>query len=375
MEKLTIDAIKELDMKPLILPNKPIVVYGAGALGRIAVRKFREMNIQVLGICDSDSNKLGVEIEGLIVQSLQQLILEIESGFQVAIAVGEQYYDEVKNQLSQSFDPSDFYQLNVYDPPLFEESRAVKELYLGHFDACKKIYDALEDPLSKHTFLNVIKGRITFETMYFNEVVQGNQYFNELTQDIQLESFVDAGAFNGDTLKAFISFCHNEYESIVSLEPFEECFKLLEQTLQKDFSKDTRIRIEKKALSNQERRIAMNESMGASSSIVGLSEVCDHIDCEMIETIRLDSLQLPRVTFIKMDIEGSELEALEGAKETILRYMPKLAICVYHKPEDLFVIPKWIMNLNLNYQYYMRHHGNQSFNQHCETVFYAIPRE
>lgn len=77
--------------------------------------------------------------------------------------------------------------------------------------------------------------------------------------------------------------------------------------------------------------------------------------------------RLERLDFIKMDIEGSELAALKGAAESITRFKPKLAICVYHKPEDYIVIPEFINALGLGYRFYLKHH----FMNGWETVLYA----
>ncbi len=75
-----------------------------------------------------------------------------------------------------------------------------------------------------------------------------------------------------------------------------------------------------------------------------------------------------RVTFIKLDVEGAELEALKGARDTIIREHPKLAICVYHKKEDIWEIPEYILSLSKEYRLYIRHyHWNPS-----ETVLYAV---
>lgn len=71
---------------------------------------------------------------------------------------------------------------------------------------------------------------------------------------------------------------------------------------------------------------------------------------------------------IKMDIEGSELRALEGAKQLIQKYKPRLAICIYHRPEDVTDILQYIRTLVPEYKLYIRHHA---INQ-CETVVYAV---
>lgn len=78
--------------------------------------------------------------------------------------------------------------------------------------------------------------------------------------------------------------------------------------------------------------------------------------------------QEDRITMIKMDIEGAELRALKGAQQTIRRDKPKLAICIYHKPEDMIDIPLYIKELVPEYKLYIRHHSNDIF----ETVLYAV---
>ena len=74
------------------------------------------------------------------------------------------------------------------------------------------------------------------------------------------------------------------------------------------------------------------------------------------------------ITFIKMDIEGSEIPALRGAKEIIETQKPKLAICVYHKPEDIWEIPELILDYVPEYRLYLRHYSIT----YTETVLYAI---
>jgi FkbM family methyltransferase len=93
------------------------------------------------------------------------------------------------------------------------------------------------------------------------------------------------------------------------------------------------------------------------------------------ETISIDDFvmrnNISKIDFIKMDIEGAEIFALEGAINTIRRFKPKLAIAIYHSMNDFVDIPKWIMDLNLGYNYYLGHYTIHAE----ETVFFAKPRE
>jgi hypothetical protein len=89
----------------------------------------------------------------------------------------------------------------------------------------------------------------------------------------------------------------------------------------------------------------------------------------IIQGVSLDKvLKGEKATFIKMDIEGSELEALKGAQNTIRMYKPMLAVCVYHKPEDILELPLYIKELVPEYRLYFRHYSMS----HCETVLYAV---
>ena len=74
------------------------------------------------------------------------------------------------------------------------------------------------------------------------------------------------------------------------------------------------------------------------------------------------------ITFIKMDIEGAEYKALQGAEQIIRENKPNLAICLYHKPEDVFEIPQLILNYRPDYRFLVRHYWLREY----ETVLYAV---
>jgi len=95
-----------------------------------------------------------------------------------------------------------------------------------------------------------------------------------------------------------------------------------------------------------------------------------YIECAIVSIDQFATdKKLEKVDFIKMDIEGSELDALKGAEQTIRKFKPKLAICIYHKPDDYITIPKYLSELQLGYRFYIAHHTIFL----GETVLFAVP--
>ncbi len=100
---------------------------------------------------------------------------------------------------------------------------------------------------------------------------------------------------------------------------------------------------------------------GSSSRISEIADISIQVDS-------IDRVIQEPVTCIKMDIEGAEYQGILGAKEMISRFKPKLAVCVYHKPEDIWELPQLIHRINSEYEFYLRHY---SFGD-VETVLYAL---
>lgn len=184
------------------------------------------------------------------------------------------------------------------------------------------------------------------------------QYFDLPYLNLHDEYFVDAGAFDGKTTKNFLDRFQNCYAYV--LEPNPTQFGIVQDTLRHyqnvelfpygAYDENTTLRFEV---------VERDESSGKVSEDGNIE----------IEVRRLDDLLGNRkVTFIKMDIEGSELAALRGAERIIREQRPKLAICVYHKPEDMWEIPSLILQYNPDYKLYLRHYSITW----SETVLYAV---
>lgn len=185
----------------------------------------------------------------------------------------------------------------------------------------------------------------------------GWQYF-DVFEPSKDEVFIDAGFSYGDTSGDFARWSGNTYKKIFAFEPLDDseyrCRKAIEEYQLRD------VTFCNKGTWSCDAELHFQENGSASS-------ICEEGTC-VIKTTSIDNvLAGERATFIKMDVEGAELESLKGAQETIRKYRPKLAISLYHKPEDILEIPEYILELNPAYRFTIRHyHADMT-----EMVLYA----
>lgn len=235
-----------------------------------------------------------------------------------------------------------------------------KEFFKSHENDVNFNLSLLSDEASKNIYKNIIKFRCTHDLKCFPEYNDKNQYFvKDIVPKRNDYVFVDGGAYTGDTVMQFLSFCDMKFKKIVCFEPDPENIN----ALQKNCEGIKDIEIIKKGMWSETTTLSFFQDQSASK-ISEIGEV--KIDVTSIDKEEVCS----DANFLKMDIEGAELMALEGAKNTIKRNCPVLAICIYHSNEDMIEILKWINDLGLDYKYYIRHH---SFDVH-DTVLYAIPK-
>ena len=201
----------------------------------------------------------------------------------------------------------------------------------------------------------------------------GVQYFDtDIIKPIAHEVFVDGGCYDGTTVRNFVSWCGGNYDALYSYEPdslnYERTLKLMEQ------DPVPRLTLYNKGLWDKTETLYFNESGGQGSGIVNVDDPpSDQYDessqLASIEATSIDeSVSGDKVTFIKLDVEGAEYEALVGAKNTITKHHPRMAISIYHKPEDIFTLPELIMEMEPDYKFYLRHYQMSRF----ETILYCV---
>ena len=172
------------------------------------------------------------------------------------------------------------------------------------------------------------------------------------------ETFVDAGCWNGDTSCDFINWSGGRYRRIFAFEADAH----QQQVCRTRFDAvGARATVLPYGVWSQRAELRF-KSDGTNSHIDSAGDIS-------IPVTSMDQeLEGERITFIKMDIEGSELEALRGAEHILREQHPKLAICIYHKPEDIIEIPRFILSCDPTYKLYIRHYTLTS----SEMVLYAV---
>ncbi len=236
-----------------------------------------------------------------------------------------------------------------------------KEEFVQNSHHYNDIFARLGDNLSRNLFKHLTLFRRTYDLRYL-EGLEDNplqQYFEPfLHLRKEGESFVDIGGFDAATTLEFIR--HSPlYNEIYYFEPQQSMFEYSQNVL----ALHPRIHYFNIGLSNKNGFLSFSPD-GSASKVSETGHTTIQIDT-------LDRLIDTPVTFIKMDIEGSEAEALEGAVQTITRYRPILAISIYHKPGDFWRIPKQILEICNDYTLYVRHYTESIY----ETVMFFVPPE
>lgn len=234
------------------------------------------------------------------------------------------------------------------------------------------VFDWLDDDKSAQLFYRIILNRLS-GNRWIRDMMTGAQYFPEeiksrFTGD---EVFLDCGAACGDSIEAFRNQTADCYKAIYSFEMDDENYKSL---LNNPQAQGSRINCIHAGVSDCNRRIAYRKDQDICPSYVlegtfnrDKEIILGEVELKSIDSMVADGTIREKVTFVKMDIEGAEMDALRGMEKLMKRDRPKLAICIYHKLEDIWELPTYIKSIVPEYTFIIRHHSHL----HAETVLYA----
>lgn len=354
----------------LVSPAQPLVLFGAGGLGRKTLDGLRKLGRPPVAFADSNPRLHGTEIDGLPVLSPESAAREHGSTAAVVVTI----FLGADNARLRAVDLGCRTVLPFY--PLFWKH---PETFLPHYaydlphrvleagDLIRAAWSLLGDEESRREFLGQLRWRLDPASGQPPPACGDEIYFPpDLVSLSASEVFVDCGGFDGDTARSFLARTGNRFERLLIFEPDPTNFeKLLAWT--KSLPQDVARRIDARPLALGSRAGTVRfDVQGATSSAVSDTGSLE-VKCESLNAL----LEGTRSTFIKMDIEGAELDALEGAAAHISRHLPLLALSAYHRQDHLWAVPLAVRAVSGSYDFYLRRHSVEVLD---ELVLYAIPR-
>jgi FkbM family methyltransferase len=191
-----------------------------------------------------------------------------------------------------------------------------------------------------------------------------NQYFPPgIIAPRHCASFVDVGAFTGDTLDALADFADGALRAYYGFEPDPRNYATLVAHARTLAGRRPDVKM-------VTRQVAIGATHGRISFAgegAATSQVNPH-GTETVECVPLDSAGVDRPTYVKIDVEGAEDDVLRGGAETLRRWKPTAAIATYHRPTDLFALPLALAANAPDYRFYLRSHGDAGIDLVCYAV-------
>lgn len=253
----------------------------------------------------------------------------------------------------------DIYEFSHFFPE--ELQKCGYNFYLKNKENIFDAFELLEDAESREIFLGFLKTHILRTPIEIPSNQPEDQYF---PHDIKIcyTHIINGGSYDGDTIKILNSKI-GKVDSIICFEPELDNYRLLTRYIRNASDRlATNIVAFPCGLFSESKQLRFNQGKKNNSVISDGGNGL--IQCVALD----DAIPTFKPTFINMDIEGAEVEALKGAKNIILKNKPDLAICVYHCPNHIWEIPLFLDELRLNYKFYLRNYSGYT----NDTVLYAV---
>jgi len=329
--------------------NKPIFLYGMGKGAETIYAELTRRGIAVTGIFASDGFVRGHSFLGFPVVSYSQA-KERYGDIIVLLSFGSSLPDVIANIKRIAAEQ----ELYAPDVPVYGEGIFDLSYVREHKAELEQVYNALSDDLSRKTFKDVLLYRLTGKINYLFDCESSVAEGYELLQLGQHEVYVDLGAYRGETVTEFLEFAGAK--KIIAVEPDEKTFLKLQNNLM-DIPQAEAMHL---AIHHKTEEVFFAMRGGRNSSI-GAGKKGKWIQGDCLDRIA------PDATYIKMDVEGEEANAILGGKTLIAENRPKMRISCYHRTEDIFALPLQVLALRSDYKVYLRHHP---YLPYWDTEFY-----
>ena len=329
----------ESSWKRLKNTSLPVVIYGMGDGCNKILAKFEEYGIKCNGIFASDEFVRGHDFAGFRVKRYSEIQQEFED-FIVVPAFGTSLPDV----MSRLENIANEHTMIMPDTPVIGDEYFDKAEFLSRFLQAESVYNHLADEQSKKVFINVLSYKITGDISYLKPVFSlPEETYDNILKLGSDETYVDLGAYTGDTVQEFLKHTNGRYNKIIALEPdkknFRKCIaNLIELDNIELYNCASWERDELKAFSGNSGRQGKLSDTGKLTQCRSVDSILGGNDC----------------TYIKYDVEGAEKESISGSLDAIKKHHPKLCVALYHRAYDLIDLPLLLNEINPDYKLFMR---------------------
>ena len=351
--------------------NDSLSLYGAGTLGRAVLHKLRSIGIEPVAFADDTPEKQGQTIERVpimtpegvaskfgkqtvfVVTILNPALSFLEAKRRLKVLTGARVVSflEIAWEYPEAFLP--YYQFELPQNVLSKASDI------------RRAFALWEDDESRLQFVRHLRYRLYLDYEALPKNSKDDYFPVDVVPRLPDDAtFVDCGAYDGDTIRQFLHHQENDFNEIFAFEPDENnCAKLRDyvSALPPDIS--GRIHIYNAGVGSRRTKMRFNSTGNTSAAF-------DTAGATQVDVLAIQEIVTGNRGYIyaKFDVEGAEWEALEGMQRLIEVKQPLLAVSIYHRTDDLWQLPLYLKSLNPAYRLYLRTQGEDGMDVICYAV-------
>ncbi len=318
--------------------SKPVVMYGMGNGADKIIDFLSEGGIEVADFFASDGFVRGQSFHGKTVLSYSA-VKEKYGDFVILVSFGSRLPDVISYIESLAKE----HELYIPYVPVVSDGQAFDlDYYNAHKAEINAAYSLLSDKTSRNIFCDIINYRLSGKPEYLFAHTSDVPERYSLLEAEKLAYTVDAGAYNGDSIRELMQFAP-DLKNITAFEPDLRTFKKLSEFA--GAVDGFTINAYNAALWNEDTVLDFTSGANRNSTLSSDEALKTGAKRKSVNALRLDSVVKGRCDFIKYDVEGAEREAIQGSLETIYREHPKLLVSLYHRIDDIFALPLLVSSL------------------------------
>lgn len=332
--------------------TEPIIMYGTGNGADKVVDKLLSMGITLSGVTASDTFVRSRTFRTHRVMPLSYFE-ETYENFTLLIAFGT----SLKPVMDNIYSVARRHRTLVPCVPVIGTEIFDEDFLHKNEEEIDRAYSLMADDFSKKVFAGYINFLYGGELSILQDITSSeDEAFTDILKLCENETYVDIGAYRGDTVDTFLKYCGGKYNEIICAEPDTKSFKKLTEHC----NHLSNFRAFNAAVTDSDSTAFFSNAHGRQSSLGGNVSV---------RSLTLDTLCRNNVpTYIKIDSEGCENTILTKGRKILENFAPKLNIAAYHKSADIFSLPIIINDANPDYKIHLRHHP---YIPAWDTLFYC----